>query len=293
MTNRMPKTGPHRADADAERVRQADRRLHHRQGRRRALHDLGLVGRRRNTTCAGSRQHLPKDGSVRIAPLRPDAGRAVASPGRSRAELLQKLIDDDVSTKAFRFMDFREMEVGGAPCMVNRITYTGDLGYEIWMAPAYQRLLYARDQGGRARSSASSISACARCCRCGWRRTSRPGSASCGRSTAPFEGGMERFIKLEKNDFVGREAAREGAGGRPEAAARLADRRGDRRRRDGRRADLGEGRTAGLRHGRQDARLRRAALRRRRQGSARLDGGDRRVGRARPASTATGASSAG
>ena len=23
--------------------------------------------------------------------------------------------------------------VGGAPCMVNRITYTGDLGYEIWM----------------------------------------------------------------------------------------------------------------------------------------------------------------
>jgi dimethylglycine dehydrogenase len=39
-------------------------------------------------------------------------------------------------------MDFREMAVGGAPCMVNRITYTGDLGYEIWMAPAYQRLVY-------------------------------------------------------------------------------------------------------------------------------------------------------
>ena len=34
------------------------------------------------------------------------------------------------------------MAVGGAPCMVNRITYTGDLGYEIWMAPAYQRLVY-------------------------------------------------------------------------------------------------------------------------------------------------------
>ena len=34
------------------------------------------------------------------------------------------------------------MAVGGAPCMVNRITYTGDLGYEIWMQPAYQRLVY-------------------------------------------------------------------------------------------------------------------------------------------------------
>ena len=35
------------------------------------------------------------------------------------------------------------MAVGGAPAMVNRVTYTGDLGYEIWMQPAYQRLVYA------------------------------------------------------------------------------------------------------------------------------------------------------
>ena len=68
---------------------------------------------------------------------------ACPSPGRRAQALLQKLVDVDVSSKAFRFMDFREMAVGGAPCMVNRITYTGDLGYEIWMAPAYQRLVYA------------------------------------------------------------------------------------------------------------------------------------------------------
>ncbi len=34
------------------------------------------------------------------------------------------------------------MDVGGCPALVNRITYTGDLGYEIWMEPAYQRTLY-------------------------------------------------------------------------------------------------------------------------------------------------------
>ena len=28
------------------------------------------------------------------------------------------------------------------PAMVNRLTYTGDLGYEIWVAPEYQRRLY-------------------------------------------------------------------------------------------------------------------------------------------------------
>ena len=95
-------------------------------------------------------KHLPKDGSVRIHRFDQTlVGLSIAGP-KSQA-LLQKLVDVDVSSKAFRFMDFREMAVGGAPCMVNRITYTGDLGYEIWMQPAYQRLVYAGDQEGRRR----------------------------------------------------------------------------------------------------------------------------------------------
>ncbi len=28
------------------------------------------------------------------------------------------------------------------PALINRVTYTGDLGYEIWVAPEYQRRLY-------------------------------------------------------------------------------------------------------------------------------------------------------
>ena len=34
------------------------------------------------------------------------------------------------------------MDVNGAPCMINRLSYSGDLGYEIWMAPEYQRKVY-------------------------------------------------------------------------------------------------------------------------------------------------------
>jgi dimethylglycine dehydrogenase len=55
--------GPHRADADAQRVRQADRRLHHRQGRRRPLHDLGLV-QAQIYHMRWFERHLPNDGSV-------------------------------------------------------------------------------------------------------------------------------------------------------------------------------------------------------------------------------------
>ncbi|MEW9805184.1 FAD-dependent oxidoreductase [Mesorhizobium sp. ZMM04-5] len=150
-------------------------------------------------------KHLPRDGGVRIHRFDQTlVGLSIAGP-KSQA-LLQKLVDEDVSSKAFRFMDFREMAVGGAPCMVNRITYTGDLGYEIWMAPAYQRLVYAAikeageefgivDFGMRALLSMRLEKNFPT-----WFRELRP-------IYGPFEGAMDRFIKLEKNDFVGREAA--------------------------------------------------------------------------------------
>jgi len=150
-------------------------------------------------------KQLPKDGSVRIHRFDQTlVGLSIAGPN-SQA-LLAKLVDADVSTKAFRFMDFREMAVGGAPCMVNRISYTGDLGYEIWMAPAYQRLVYQAikeageefgivDFGMRALLSMRLEKNFPT-----WFRELRP-------IYGPFEGSMDRFTRLEKNDFVGREAA--------------------------------------------------------------------------------------
>ena len=67
-------------------------------------------------------------------------GLSIAGP-KSR-EVLQKLTDADVSNAAFKFMDHRAMDIGNVPALINRVTYTGDLGYEIWVAPDYQRRLY-------------------------------------------------------------------------------------------------------------------------------------------------------
>ncbi len=150
-------------------------------------------------------QHLPKDGSVAIHRFdQTMVGLSIAGPN-SRA-VLEQLVDADVSNAAFRFMDCREMDVAGAPCIVNRITYAGDLGYEIWMAPAYQRRVYEgikgageahglRDFGMRALLSMRLEKNFPT-----WFRELRP-------IYGPYEGGMERFIKLSKNDFIGREAA--------------------------------------------------------------------------------------
>jgi dimethylglycine dehydrogenase len=150
-------------------------------------------------------RHLPKDRSVRIHRFDQTlVGLSIAGP-RAR-DLLQKLVDVDVSNAAFRFLDFREMAVGGAPCMVNRVTYTGDLGYEIWMQPAYQRLVYSAikkageefgivDFGMRALLSMRLEKNFPT-----WFRELRP-------IYGPFEGAMDRFVRMEKKDFIGREAA--------------------------------------------------------------------------------------
>ena len=103
-------------------------------------------------------------------------------------------------------MDFREMDVAGAPCFVNRITYSGDLGYEIWMSAEYQRRVYEgiksagaafgiRDFGMRALLSMRLEKNFPT-----WFAELRP-------IYGPFEAGMERFVKLSKNSFIGRDAA--------------------------------------------------------------------------------------
>jgi len=131
-------------------------------------------------------------------------GLSIAGP--NSRQVLQKLCDEDVSNSAFRFMDCREMDINGAPCIINRISYTGDLGYELWMAPAYQRKIYLGihsagakfgivDFGMRALLSMRLEKNFPT-----WFAELRP-------IYGPFEAAMDRFIKLDKNDFIGREAA--------------------------------------------------------------------------------------
>jgi dimethylglycine dehydrogenase len=85
--------------------------------------------------------HLPPDGGVTFEVLGLGlVGLAVAGP--HARDLLQGLTDTDLANEAFRFMDFRLIDIGMIPAMVGRISYTGELGYELWVAPGYQRVLF-------------------------------------------------------------------------------------------------------------------------------------------------------
>ena len=150
-------------------------------------------------------QQLPSDQSVHIHRYGQTlVGLSIAGP-QSR-HLLAKLVDTDVSNAAFKFMDHRAMDVAGCPCLINRMTYTGDLGYELWMEPAYERQIYLAikaagvefdivDFGMRALLSMRLEKNFPT-----WAAELRP-------VYGPFEGAMERFIKLSKEHFIGQEAA--------------------------------------------------------------------------------------
>ncbi|MFZ5708525.1 MAG: GcvT family protein [Pseudomonadota bacterium] len=62
--------------------------------------------------------------------------------GPKARDLLARVTRADVSAAAFRFMDAKAITVGMAPCLVQRVSYTGDLGYEIYTDFMNQRALW-------------------------------------------------------------------------------------------------------------------------------------------------------
>jgi len=73
---------------------------------------------------------------------RSDDFHGLALSGPKSRKLLQKLIRENISNENFKFRDVREIYVGSIPAIVNRISFTGELGYEIYVAPHFQLKLY-------------------------------------------------------------------------------------------------------------------------------------------------------
>ncbi|RUU59513.1 FAD-dependent oxidoreductase, partial [Mesorhizobium sp. M2C.T.Ca.TU.009.01.2.1] len=151
--------------------------------------------------------HLPKDdGSVRIEALGQKlTGLAIAGP--KAREVLAKVTRADVSNAAFPFMAVARMDIGMAPCLVGRVSYTGDLGYEIWVAPEYQRAAYqaltaAGGEFGIGLFGSRALNALRLEKNYGsWAREYRP-------IYGPVEAGLDRFVAYGKDaDFIGKEAA--------------------------------------------------------------------------------------
>ncbi|MGB5950907.1 MAG: FAD-dependent oxidoreductase, partial [Ornithinimicrobium sp.] len=149
--------------------------------------------------------HLPTDGSVHYRSLGANlCGLSIAGP--HARDVLAKVADADVSASSFALLDIRSMNLDTVPALVGRISFTGDLGFEMWvdtahLAPLYDRLLEAGAEfgvglfGGYALNSLrleKSYGA--------WASEYRP-------VYSPYEAGLGPFVALTKGDFLGRDAA--------------------------------------------------------------------------------------
>jgi dimethylglycine dehydrogenase len=130
-------------------------------------------------------------------------GFQIAGP-RAR-DVLMACTRDQVAD--MKFMDIRPAVLGMVDCLIQRVSYTGDLGYEIYCDPMAQRALWdvlwseGQNHGMKPFGMRAMMSLRLDRFFGAWLREFSP-------DYTPGETGMDRFIAWKKNtDFIGRAAA--------------------------------------------------------------------------------------
>jgi 4-methylaminobutanoate oxidase (formaldehyde-forming) len=118
--------------------------------------------------------------------------------------VLQPLADADLSNEAFGYMRARELSVGPVPCLALRVTYVGELGWELYcpmeFGPRLWDLLWAAGRevglvaGGYRAIDSMRLEKGYRV----WGSDITP-------DVTPYQAGLGFAVKLDK-DFIGRDA---------------------------------------------------------------------------------------
>lgn len=134
-----------------------------------------------------------------------DALQGFAISGPNSRELLSRVTREDVSAAALRFRDVRRAFVGGVPVVLLRLSFSGELGYEIYCEPQFQLALFEAleaaggDLGLKLYGARTLMSLRLEKHWGVWTLDYRPDYTAA-------ESGLDAFIDWRR-DFVGREAA--------------------------------------------------------------------------------------
>ena len=148
-------------------------------------------------------EHLPETGVVYRN--RSDEFHGIAISGPNSRTLLSRICRDDVSNEAWRFRDIRQTFVGGVPAILSRVSFSGELGYEIYCAPHFQLKLFEEIEAAGADLGLTLYGARA--------LMSLRLEKNWGAWTLDFrpdftaaQSGLDGFIQWDK-DFIGKDAA--------------------------------------------------------------------------------------
>jgi glycine cleavage system aminomethyltransferase T/glycine/D-amino acid oxidase-like deaminating enzyme len=156
-------------------------------------HDLGWI-----------RKHRPDDGSVDVRDV--TSSRACFGLWGPRArDILDQLTKDDLSNEALPYLTAREISVGSVPVIALRVTYVGELGWELYPPTEYGSALWdaiwaAGEDHGLVAGGYRAIDALR------IEKGYRVWSSDITPDETPFEAGLGFAVALEKGDFIGRDA---------------------------------------------------------------------------------------
>jgi glycine cleavage system T protein len=144
------------------------------------------------------------DGQVELRDVTEDL-TVIGLWGPRARDVLQSVTDDDVSNDAFPFRTARSIAVGAAPALAQRITYTGELGFELYVEPrwatqAWDRLMAAGgphgiEPGGYRVLDSLRIE-----------KGYRYFGADLTMLDNPLEAALGSCVAFDKGDFIGRDA---------------------------------------------------------------------------------------
>ncbi len=147
------------------------------------------------------RSHLPDDGAVQLEDVT-SRFACFGLWGPAAREILQPLTDSDLS---FPYMRAREIVVGPVPCLAVRVTYVGELGWELYCPAEFGRRLWDRlweagSELGLAAGGYKAIDSLR------LEKGYRVWGADISPEDTPYEAGLGFAVKLDKGEFIGREA---------------------------------------------------------------------------------------
>jgi 4-methylaminobutanoate oxidase (formaldehyde-forming) len=125
--------------------------------------------------------------------------------GPNARDVLERVTDDDVSEAAFPFMQARHIRIGGAAALAQRVTYVGELGWELYVEPGWAVQVWDRlISEGRAfgiRAAGYRVLDSLR-----MEKGYRYYGTDLTLLDNPFEAGLGFCVQLDKGDFNGRDA---------------------------------------------------------------------------------------
>jgi 4-methylaminobutanoate oxidase (formaldehyde-forming) len=147
------------------------------------------------------RSHAPDDGSVSVEDVTSKYACLGLWGPRAR-EILQPLTTTPLD---FPYMRARELAVGPVPCIALRVTYVGELGWELYCPTEFGLRLWdelwaAGREHGLVAGGYRAIDSLR------LEKGYRVWGADVTPDETPYEAGLGFAVKLDKDDFVGREA---------------------------------------------------------------------------------------